>query len=71
MSSYTMSMGIIWTAGMLVLAVAGMFLWHRRENVRAKAVFSGEHKQLAAVSAQLADLQARVAKIEKVLASVD
>jgi hypothetical protein len=71
MSSYTMSMGAIWTGGMLVLAIAGMFLWHRREETKAKSGLSGEREQLAAISAQLTELQTRVAKIEKVLASVD
>lgn len=71
MSSYTMSMGVIWTAGMLALSITGLFLWHRRENTKAKAALSGEREQLADVTAQLAELQARVTKIEKVLASVD
>lgn len=71
MSAYTMSMGIIWTVGMLTLPIAGMFLWHRRENAKVKAGLSGEREQLAAVSTQLAELQARVKKIENVLASVD
>ncbi len=71
MNSYTMSMGVIWTVGMLALPIAGMFLWHRRENTKAKAALSGEREQLAAIGAQLTELQSRVAKIEKVLASVD
>lgn len=71
MDSYAMSMGTIWTGGMLVIAVIGMVLWHRQQNAKAKAALSPGAEQLTAISAQLTDLQARVAKIEKVLASVD
>ncbi|GAA2383924.1 hypothetical protein Cme02nite_69800 [Catellatospora methionotrophica] len=70
-SSWAMSMGVIWTAGMLVIAVTGMVLWHRQQNAKAKAAQAPGTEQLTAISAQLADLQARVGKIEKVLASVD
>lgn len=69
--SWAMSMGTIWIVGMLVIAVLGMTLWHRQQNAKAKAALSPGVDQLTAISAQLADLQARVAKIEKVLASVD
>ncbi|MEV0460662.1 hypothetical protein [Catellatospora methionotrophica] len=70
-SSWAMSMGAIWTVGMLVIAVTGMVLWHRQQNAKAKATLAPGAEQLTAISAQLADLQARVGKIEKVLASVD
>ncbi|GAA1404813.1 hypothetical protein ACFQZ4_39310 [Catellatospora coxensis] len=70
MNSYSMSMGTIWIVGMFVIAITGMVLWHRQQNAKARAL-SGSSDQLAAIAAQLADLQARVSKIEKVLASVD
>jgi hypothetical protein len=71
MDAYYSSIATIWVAGFLLLSFAGLFLWHRRENTKAKSSLSGEREQLAAVSAQLAELQARITKIEKVLASVD
>lgn len=70
-TSYSMSIGIIWTVGMLVLAVTGLVLWHRSQNAKARTAPVAQADQLQAISAQLADLQARVGKIEKVLSSVD
>ncbi|WP_155374980.1 hypothetical protein [Catellatospora vulcania] len=70
-TSWAMSMGTIWVVGMLAISVIGMVLWHRRQNTQAKAASAPAAEQLTAISAQLTDLQARVAKIEKVLASVD
>ncbi|GIG00041.1 hypothetical protein [Catellatospora citrea] len=70
-SSWAMSMGTIWIVGMLVISITGLLLWHRRQDQKAKAAQSPAADQLTAIAAQLTDLQARVGKIEKVLASVD
>ncbi|GHJ47287.1 hypothetical protein Cs7R123_46290 [Catellatospora sp. TT07R-123] len=56
--------GVIWICGMVVIALTWIVLRHRREQARTAAAAAGG-------SAELADLRARVARIEALLAETE